>query len=211
MRDQSTYEELQALHVLFRLLGFNLEDWKTDDRPDLQNHTDSWGIEVVQDLYPKEVESTKHLESVWNIPCSEWPSNKSKILSKNKVRLNIYNDTLQSASLGETLSNPEHVIQTIKEKVDLLNKKQYRYFDRYDLYVGVNTSVIDTDHISYVKQIIEEIANYQEKVETKYKMLYLAHPYVLCICNLENKTFEHIAISKELQRIIAESAGRSVN
>ena len=104
MRKMSTYEEKKALLVLHNLLNFNLEDWETADRPDLQNKTASWGIEVVRDLYPKEIESEKHIKSVWNLPYSKWPKKKLKILSKNKVKLNIANDALQSASLGETVT-----------------------------------------------------------------------------------------------------------
>ena len=37
MRKKSTYEELYALQVLHQLLGFNLENWKPADKPDLQN------------------------------------------------------------------------------------------------------------------------------------------------------------------------------
>ena len=121
------------------------------------------------------------------------------------MKLNFYNDTLKSASLGETPNTPEHVIQTIKEKIDLLNKKQYDFFNRYDLYVLVDTTCIDINHKSYVKQIIDDIADYQEQTELKYKMLYLAHHYVVCICNLDSRTFEHKAIPRTLQEIILES------
>jgi len=205
MRKMSTYEEKKALLVLHNLLNFNLEDWETADRPDLQNKTASWGIEVVRDLYPKEIESEKHIKSVWNLPYSKWPKKKLKILSKNKVKLNIANDALQSASLGETTNTPDHVIDTIKEKIDLLNKRQYYSLDRYDLYVEVDTTCIDINHKSHVAKIIEEIVEYQNQNDLKYKMLYLVHHYVLCACDLDSGTFSHIAISRKLQEGILKS------
>lgn len=204
MRLKSTYEELYALQVLHYLLGLKLENWKTDDKPDLKNFSESWGIEVVQDLYPKEIESEKHLRSVWNLRYSEWPLNKKKILDKNKVKLNIHNDILNAGFLGETTNTPEHVIQTIKEKIDLLNRRQYDVFNRYDLYVQVKTTAIDGDHKSYVAQIIETVVNYQKETELKFKVLYLVHDHIICVCDLENRTFNHIAISLELRGRIAE-------
>lgn len=202
MRTQNTYEELQALLILHNLLGLNLEEWNAADCPDLQNHADSWGIEVVQDVYPKEIESAKHLASVWNTPYTDWPPSKVRILKKNKVKLTVKDNVIHTATLGETSINPHNTIQVIKNKIDLLNRKKYHSLNRYDLYVIVETTCIDANHVSFVKQIIDEISTYQQNAELKYTMLYLAHHYSLCICNLEIQSFEHRVISADLQEKI---------
>ena len=202
MRKKSTPEEKQALLILHNLLGFDLDKWKVCDKPDLQNPTDSWGIEVVRDVYPKEVESAKHLKSVWDMPYSDWPASKVKILAKNKVKLTIKDNEFCGAILGESPNSPDSTIQAIKSKIDLLNKKKYRSFQRYDLYVVVETTCIDKNYVSFVKQIIDEVVAYQQHSGMKFSKLYLAHHYVLCICNLENRSFEHKAISLELQEKI---------
>ena len=202
MRKKSTPEEKQALQVLHNLLGFDLEKWTVCDKPDLQNPTDSWGIEVVRDVYPKEIESKNHLKSVWDMPYSDWPVSKVKILAKNNVKLTIKDNVLHGAILGESPNSPDNTIRVIKGKVDLLNQKQYRFFQRYDLYVLVETTCIDKNYVSFVKQIIDEVAAYQQTTDVKFTKLYLAHHYVLCTCNLENQSFEHRVIPPELQEII---------
>ena len=59
------YVEKQALMTLHYACGFRLDEWKCNDRPDLQNLSEHRGIEVVQDCYPDEWEATRHIEKVW--------------------------------------------------------------------------------------------------------------------------------------------------
>lgn len=199
MRNQSTREEYQALLTLRYILDLSQTEWHPSDQPDLMNYSASWGIEVVRDLYPREQESLQHLQTVYNLPFSEWPAKKTKILSKNNVALNIANDSLQSASLPTTPNNPTNTIKTIMRKIDLLNKKNYCALSRYDLFVFVDTTCIDKNYASYVTQIMEEVAAYQNNRELKYDMIYLAHDHVLCICDLTQGTFEHRLISADLR------------
>ena len=204
MRNQSTKEEKQALLTLQYVLDFNNDEWVACDRPDLINDTESWGIEVVRDLDPRVQESQHHLQSVCNLPFSEWPAKKTKILSKNNVALTISDDKLQSALLSTSPNTPVKTIQTIKRKIDLLNKKNYRTLSRYDLFVFVDTTCIDKSYTSFVIQIIEEVIAYQKNYELKYSTIYLAHDYVLCSCDLTQGTYKHILISAELRSAIQE-------
>ena len=96
------------------------------------------------------------------------------------------NGVIARAALGTTVDSPEHLISTIKKKVEKLNSGGYKSFSKYGLYVFVNTvSLFD----SYVLSVIEVIAEYQIGKAYVYETVYLDGGYEICICNMKQRSF----------------------
>ena len=193
------YKEEQARRTLHYICDFSLENWEHLDGPDLQNSIDSYGIEVVQDLPKNEQKMTRFVETVWDKLYSEIDEQKVGEFERLGGSFMIENEKIHVASLGERPNAPEHLIGTIKKKIDLLNTGGYRHFEQYDLYVFVGTTLVDENFPSHVQQVIEQVSSYQDSKKLKYGTLYLDQLYVMCICDLKKKSFEWKEISKEIR------------
>lgn len=200
------YKEEQARKTLHYICNFTLDDWCCSDKPDLQNDVDGYGIEVVQDVYRNEQEMSRFIESFWGKQYSEIDEQKIKKFEGLGGTIKVENGRISGASLGTTTNSPDHLIAVAKGKIDLLNRGQYRSFKKYGLYVFVGTTLVDQDFSSYAQQIIEEVASYQQTKDLKYSILFLDQHYVMCVCDLEKKSFEYELIPKEIrQRIHRET------
>lgn len=78
----------------------------------------------------------------------------------------------------------------------------YKAFDGYGLYVFVDTTFIDENFKSFVQQTIDAVAEYQKNSRLKYDRLYLDQWYTMCVCDLENKKFAHLEISRDARGLI---------
>lgn len=194
--------EEKARHTLHHVCGVALDEWICADKPDLQSAKNHCGIEVVQDVYKNEQEMQRFVETIWGKPCEDIAHKKVQRFMNNGGSLSIKGGIIQGASLGETTNNPNHLIETIKEKIDLINKGGYKAFDRYGLYVFVETTFIDENFKSFVQQTMDAVSDIQKEKPIKYAMLYLDQHYTLCICDLVDKTFCHKAIPQEIRELI---------
>jgi hypothetical protein len=164
------------------------------DKPDLQDTTHSYGIEVVEDCYSNEKEALRFISNVWHKPTSEISSEQIRKLEKLGGSIAEENGVIARAALGTTVDSPEHLISTIKKKVEKLNSGGYKSFSKYGLYVFVNTvSLFDL----YVLSVIEVIAEYQIGKAYVYETVYLDGGYEICICNMKQRSFVREPINKE--------------
>lgn len=198
------YMEERARHTLHHVCGVALDEWICADKPDLQSTTNHCGIEVVQDVYENEQEMHHFLETIWGQPLEKVADKKIQRFEECGGSLRIKNGIIQGASLGEKPSYPDHLIETIEKKVDLINRGGYKKFDQYGLYVFVETTFIDKNWRSFVQQTINAIMKYQKCHSIKYDVLYLDQLYTLCICDLRKGTFDHKEIPREMRELIRD-------
>ena len=166
--------ERRARTTLEVVCDYSIECLICADKPDLQDTTHSYGIEVVEDCYSNEKEALRFISNVWHKPTSEISSEQIRKLEKLGGSIAEENGVIARAALGTTVDSPEHLISTIKKKVEKLNSGGYKSFSKYGLYVFVNTvSLFD----SYVLSVIEVIAEYQIGKAYVYETVYLDGGY----------------------------------
>lgn len=193
--------ERRARLTLEVACGYPIECLICADKPDLQDTTHSYGIEVVEDCYSNEKEALRFISNVWHKPVSEINSEQIRKLEKLGGSIAEENGVIARAALGTTVDSPEHLISTIKKKVEKLNSGGYKSFSKYGLYVFVNTvSLFD----SYVLSVIEVIAEYQIGKAYVYETVYLDGGYEICICNLKQRSFVRRPIGQENKEKIRE-------
>lgn len=186
--------ERRARTTLEVVCDYSIECLICADKPDLQDTTHSYGIEVVEDCYSNEKEALRFISNVWHKPTSEINSEQIRKLEKLGGSIAEENGVIARAALGTTVDSPEHLISTIKKKVEKLNSGGYKSFSKYGLYVFVNTvSLFD----SYVLSVIEVIAEYQIGKAYVYETVYLDGGYEICICNMKQRSFVRESINKE--------------
>ena len=149
---------------------------------------------------------TRFVEAIWKKPYSEINEKKFEKFKKMGGSFSVENGIVQSASLASTNNDPKHLIKTIEDKIELINGGSYQKFERYGLYVFVDTVFIDEHFSSYVQQVIDEISLYQERFTMKYDTLYLDQLYTLCICDMVKKSFCYKEITREMRKRIHQAA-----
>lgn len=200
-KDKNYWEE-RARQILHYVCDFSLNEWIRADKSDLQSVKKHCGIEVVRDVHESEQKMQHFLETIWGQPLEKVSDKKIQRFEKYGGSLRIKDGIIQGASLGEMPSYPNHLIETIEKKVDLINRGGYKKFDRYGLYVFVETTFIDKNFRSFVQQTIDAIMEYQKCYSIKYDMLYLDQLYTLCVCDLQKGSFDHKGIPKEMRELI---------
>lgn len=191
------YVEKQALMTLHYACGFRLDEWKCNDRPDLQNLSEHCGIEVVQDCYPDEWEATRHIEKVWGHPMSEVADKSLTAFRRAGVQLSETDEKIAGASFPTAPGTPEHLLATIRGKFQKLNSGAYPGFHDLGLYVFVDTTFIDRAFRSNIAQIMEEISGWH--YPSTFHTLYLDQVYLLCICDLRNQKFRYVDLPLEMR------------
>lgn len=188
--------ESNARRTLGYICGYNINNLKCADKPDLQDVTNSYGIEVVQDCYPNELEGERFIEGIGGRSVSGIQEKQIIKLREFGGTLRVENGIVVGASFIPTPCNPGHLIKTIQKKIDKLNCGGYKQFDEYGLYVFVETIFLFD---SYVQSVVTEASAYQREKERKYKTIYLDGYYEMCVCDMELHTFVKKAISKEIR------------
>lgn len=188
MDDKVTVEE-NAINRLAKFCGYDINYLEHKDKPDIHHKSGKIGIEVVQDCYPNEKMSESDVRRIWEMPYNQIPEYIVGRIKKAGGSLVVENNRIKMAHLGiQTPNNPEHLIETIKKKIDLLKKKRYKYFDIYELYVFVDTVSLFE---SYVVQVMQEITEYDVKLP--YSKIYLDGYFEICICELKNSKYKRIS------------------
>lgn len=203
------YMEERARQTLCQVCGYDTEDLFCADKPDIQDRQGKCGIEVVQDIEEDERQREAFIEQVWDRPYDEIDPKKIERfqLSGGKIS-RVKDNRIRSAIIGEGKPNtPTHLIETIKKKVDLLNKNFYKRFDNYGLYVFVETVSIDENFDSYVFSVIEAVSTYGRKIN--FQKLFLDYDYGICVCDLVKQDFERIAISHEMRASIHQETQKT--
>ena len=201
--EDKNYHEGRAIMVLCRVLNFEEARLKHADKPDIQNEIDSVGIEVVYDCYEDEQANTSFVDKYYKTPIADIPPKTLKKFIDRGGTYTVENGLMISSRIGwSTPNNPEHLIDTIKKKVDLLNKGQYKFFTTYRLYVRVDT--VSPIFPSYVDWVINDIKKYSESQNYKlsFDTIYLDGWYELLVCDMQKKTYEKYPITRELQNEI---------
>lgn len=193
------YMEERARQTLCQICGYNAEDLFCADKPDIQDKHEKCGIEVVQDIDEDERQREVFIEQVWDKPYDEIDPKKIERFRSTGGKINkIEDNRIRSAIIGEEkLNMPSHLIETIKKKVDLLNKANYKKFDSYGLYVFVETVSIDGNFDSYVLSVIEAVSAYGQSIN--FHKLFLDYDYGICVCDLSKQDFERISISHQIR------------
>ena len=139
------YMEERARQTLCQVCGYDTEDLFCADKPDIQDRQGKCGIEVVQDIEEDERQREVFIEQVWDRPYDEIDPKKIERFQSTGGKISKVEDNrIRFAIIGEEKPNiPTHLIKTIKKKVDLLNKENYKQIDSYGLYVFVETVSID--------------------------------------------------------------------
>ena len=194
------YMEKQALLTLHHACGLCMEEWICADRPDLQNLRENHGIEVVRDCYAAEQESICHIEEIWGLPIRQVKEKRLAAFRRAGVSLSESDGIINGASLLTTPRTPEHLLDTIWDKVRKLNSDHYSGFSSLDLYVFVDTTFIDRSFCSNVDSVLEAIA--QWNVPRMFDTLYLDQTYVLCVCDLRDSKFRHIDLAPQMRTLI---------
>ena len=198
IRDKKELEALAKL-TLESVCGYPSGCLKCDDKPDLQDETYSYGIEVVEDCYENEKKAERILTSIWSMPYSDIDQKKLSKYEASGGTLKVSENKILTASLGSTSISPDHLIETIKKKIQKLNAGGYHPFVAYGLYVFVGTTYLWD---SYVLNVIDEITRI--KNEKNYKIIYLDIGFEICICDIESKTYVRKNIDKELRNQLDE-------
>ena len=193
------YMEERARQTLCQVCGYDIEDLFCADRPDIQHKQGKCGIEVVQDIEEDERQREVFIEQVWDRPYDEIDSKKiGRFQSAGGKISKVEDNRIRSAIIGEEKPNiPTHLIKTIKKKVDLLKKENYKQFDSYGLYVFVETVSIDEYFDSYVFSVIESISEYGQKMN--FQKLFLDYDYGICVCDVLKRDFERISIPHQIR------------
>lgn len=196
------YMEERARQTLCQVCGYNTEELFCADKPDIQHKNQSFGIEVVQDIEEDERQCEVFIEQVWHKQYDEIDPKKIQRLQSIGGNIGkIENNRIRSAIIaGEKPNIPVHLMETIKKKVELLNKEIYKRFDRYGLYVFVETVSIDEHFDSYVWSVIESVSTYGQKLN--FHKLFLDYDYGICVCDLLKHDFERISISDQTRDLI---------
>lgn len=197
------YQEEYARYSLHYACDRDITDLFHLDSPDLQDPVHSVGIEVVNDVYRDEEERERFVEKYWGKPIFELKEREIRLFEQNGAQMKIENGIISSARMsGGKPNHSEHLINTIKGKVDKLNDGHYTVFKRYELYVFVRSTFLDENFDYRVWQTIEAIRMYQRPVS--FSTLYLDYWYGICICNMETETFIRKPVTKEMRAVIAE-------
>ena len=199
------YQELARLK-LHRIWGFDLDNMGVIARPDLQDHKNSIGIEVVRSTCKSEEETYKWVESINDSDLSTNEKIK-EINNSKKLRVKVIteNNQIVSASWSAGMpGNPDEVIECIKKKIG----KKYTGFSTIGLFVFVETTPIDENFDSYVMEIIQQVAEYKENY---FEMIFLDQGRTSCRCDMQKKTFERKTITAEEKNQLEEEAKDAVH
>lgn len=203
LSEDKDYHENRARIVLCDVLKFEKERLIREDKPDLQYDTDAIGIEVVFDCYENEQANMAFVDKYYKSPISAIPCNKLRNYQARGGTYVLENGLFIPRSLGSsTPNNPEHLIETIKKKVDLINKGHYKPFVSNRLYVRVDTVL--PPYPSYIYGVISEIKEYiaSQSYQIKYDTIYLDGWYEIIVCDMNSESYEKYSISRDLQNKI---------
>lgn len=165
------------------------------DKPDLQDVTDSYGIEVVQDCYPEEREFIRRVLDADHTPFSALDRKKKEYFRSKGIELQLIDDHVAGAYWNNGHPNhPQHLIATIIRKIDKLNQGGYAPFDRYGLYVFVDTVSVDEQYDAYVRTVLKAVSEYPSP--RSYTTLYLDYYYGLCVCSVRERRFFRRSINE---------------
>ena len=191
--------ENKARLTLCNICNHSLDTLFCDDKPDLQDLTISYGIEVVEDCYPNEKEAERFIQNIWKKTISNIQDYKIEKLKSLGGKLHEEKGLVIGASFQEVPNSPIHLINTIKRKIEKLNNGKYKKFNSYGLYVFVDTvNLFD----SFVYSIIETIREYQKNKDYVFKTIYLDGYYKMYICDMEASNFSKKFISQEARDLI---------
>ena len=140
------YLEEYARQSLSLVCGMDITTLRTSDKPDIVNLCDSIGIEVVNDVYKNEMELSHFLEEVRDVPVSQIPNEKIDRFYKKGGTFTVKDDQIWSPIIGTTHNTPEHLIETIKRKIEKLNHSGYQDLQEYRLYVFVNSVITQSEN-----------------------------------------------------------------
>lgn len=158
---------------------------------------------MVRDVYEHEQKMSRFIETVSSTHYSKIDSRKLDKFRELGGSFELSESGfICSASSGTTDNNPNHLIETISKKIRLINQVDYQYFNRYGLYVFVDTVFIDKYFESYVQRVVDDAVRLQAEYKIKYDTLYLDQNYIFYICNLKDKTFNYFYISQEIRERI---------
>ncbi len=165
------------------------------DKPDLQDPAGSYGIEVVQDCYPEEREFIRRVLDADHTPFSALDRKKKAYFQSKGIQLQIVHDHVAGAYWNNGHPNePSHLIATIYRKLNKLNQGGYAPFNRYGLYVFVDTVSIDEQYDHYVRSVLRAAA--ECTAPRWYDTLYLDYYYGLCVCSLREQRFRRLGIDE---------------
>lgn len=203
LSEDKDYHENRAKLILCRVLEFDQERLIRKDKPDLQYGTDKIGIEVVFDCYENEQANTSFIDKYYKVPIVEIPINKIRHYQSRGGTYDVENGLFIPKRLGHSMPNaPIHLIETIKKKVHLINKGQYKPFASYHLYVRVDT--VSPLYPSYIYGVISEIKEYttSRDYHIKHDTIYLDGWYEIIVCDMNNEAYKTYSITRELQNWI---------
>lgn len=196
--------EQYARLLLTHQFGFAKENLFCDDKPDIQSRDGSTGIEVTRDIYEKEAEFHRRMEDIWYKPYSDIPAEKKeKLLQKYKIDVNGDRIIVASLKNGITENTPKRLIECILKKVKKLNSGGYAKFDDYQLYVYVDSVILDGCE-SYVLNVMDAVKH--QRAALNYSFLYLDQWYVVYVCDINTGTYRKIAVSNELRENLGKEA-----
>lgn len=165
------------------------------DKPDLQDQTNSYGIEVVQDCYPEEREFIRRVLDADHTPFSSLDRKKKEYFRSKQIELQIINDHVAGAYWNNGHPNtPDHLVETVIRKINKLNQGGYAPFQTYGLYVFVDTVSVDEQYNSYVRTVMKRVAEYP--AQRYYSTLYLDYYYGLCLCSPKENKLRRRAIDE---------------
>lgn len=155
------YFERYARLSLQYLPFLDYQKFNCDDNPDLQNETDSIGIEVTRLILPQKAEYESIInrimgkglkyDDIKNDERIKPPRFKGKIHNINGIITSYY-----GKGLTNTDSYVTECIECIKKKCQKM--KKYKKFDKKGLYIFMETA-IGTEYLTKVYQQIDKIDN----------------------------------------------------
>lgn len=181
---------------LVSLCGFDKNNLFRADRPDIQSRDGSVGIEVTWDIYKEEMKFRRKIEEIWNVLYDKIPPKKLERLLKF-YKIKVENNRIKGASMKDavTENTPAHLRERVFKKIDLLQRGNYEKSEEYQLYVYIDSVLLDGCE-SYTVSLLDEI---QRNPCEKHSKIYFNQYYLLYVCDIKNGEYQRLEIPNELR------------
>ena len=185
--ESKDYYEQYAKEILVQIGLFNRDDIEVKDKPDLWITSKNIGIEVVRDIFSNEEEATNFIIH--------------EIIEKNRTlteqeqhkmyKLGVESFNNRNYNFAWTPNNMTHIKSTIDKKINVLNKADFRIFEKNGLYIYVDTLILS-------EQRIIKLMDYTSRKDIKYNFdtFYLDGIHELWVCDLKRKSIQYFNIDK---------------
>lgn len=183
------------LEKLFGYYGLQVKD-----KPDLQNIELSIGIEVTSSIGHEQ----KEIESLYS--CGKKIKHPKLIHRADNISPDICEGIVQNGILIglSEIDSFTNVNEAYHRKCEKLSQGGYKDFDRYELFIESDIFADD----KMLKEELEYLYSEYLNSPTRYEKIFVSVPNHIYVFDLENKMYDSIKISTDIQFQIGQEAER---